>query len=69
MFFGVSGSVVFTSIYDRQMEMDEALGSLKEKFERERNLLTEENRKLTSETDRVGGNMFEYWASEVSEQI
>ena len=38
---------------DRQTEMDEALGSLKEKYERERNLLSEENRKLTSETDRV----------------
>lgn len=38
------------------MEMDEALGSLKEKFERERSLLTDENRKLTSETDRVGGH-------------
>lgn len=36
--------------------MDEALGSLKEKYERERSMLTEENRKLTSETDRVGGN-------------
>lgn len=34
--------------------MDEILRSLKEKFERERSLLTEENRKLTSETDRVG---------------
>ncbi|XP_058234692.1 serine/threonine-protein kinase MRCK beta isoform X3 [Hemibagrus wyckioides] len=38
---------------ERQMEMDEALGSLKEKYERERSLLTEENRKLTSETDRL----------------
>ncbi|KAM9435959.1 serine/threonine-protein kinase MRCK beta isoform 2-T2 [Clarias gariepinus] len=38
---------------ERQMEMDEALGSLKEKFERERSLLTDENRKLTSETDRL----------------
>ncbi|KAI5090519.1 serine/threonine-protein kinase MRCK beta isoform X2 [Silurus meridionalis] len=38
---------------ERQMEMDESLGSLKEKFERERSLLTEENRKLTSETDRL----------------
>ncbi|XP_034169646.2 serine/threonine-protein kinase MRCK beta isoform X2 [Pangasianodon hypophthalmus] len=38
---------------ERQMEMDEALGSLKEKFERERSLLTEENRKLTSEADRL----------------
>lgn len=36
--------------------MDETLGSIKEKFERERSLLTEENRKLTSETDRVSGN-------------
>lgn len=33
--------------------MDEALRSLKEKYERERNLLSEDNRKLTSETDRV----------------
>uniref|UniRef100_A0A3B4DVN2 non-specific serine/threonine protein kinase n=1 Tax=Pygocentrus nattereri TaxID=42514 RepID=A0A3B4DVN2_PYGNA len=38
---------------ERQTEMDEALGSLKEKYERERSLLTEENRKLTSETDKV----------------
>uniref|UniRef100_A0AAR2M2T0 non-specific serine/threonine protein kinase n=1 Tax=Pygocentrus nattereri TaxID=42514 RepID=A0AAR2M2T0_PYGNA len=30
---------------ERQTEMDEALGSLKEKYERERSLLTEENRK------------------------
>lgn len=37
----------------RQTEMDEAMGALKEKFERERNLLSEENRKLTAETDRV----------------
>lgn len=41
-------------MFDRQMEIDEALGSLKEKSERERSLLTEENRKLTSEQDRVG---------------
>lgn len=34
--------------------MDEAMGSLKDKYERERNLLSEENRKLTAETDRVG---------------
>ncbi|KAF4099373.1 serine/threonine-protein kinase MRCK beta isoform X4 [Onychostoma macrolepis] len=38
---------------ERQTEMDEAMGALKEKFERERNLLSEENRKLTSETDRL----------------
>uniref|UniRef100_A0A8B9KTS1 non-specific serine/threonine protein kinase n=1 Tax=Astyanax mexicanus TaxID=7994 RepID=A0A8B9KTS1_ASTMX len=38
---------------ERQTEMDEAVGTLKDKYERERNLLTEENRKLTSETDRL----------------
>ena len=38
---------------DRQTEMDEVVGSLKEKYERDRNLLTDENRRLTSETDRV----------------
>lgn len=48
--------IVRSSTFDRQTDMDEALGSLKEKFERERSLLTEENRKLTSETDRVSGN-------------
>lgn len=34
--------------------MDESMGALKEKYERERNLLSDENRKLTAETDRVG---------------
>ncbi|KAI1895402.1 hypothetical protein AGOR_G00105920 [Albula goreensis] len=38
---------------ERQSEMDEALGTLKEKYERERNMLTEENRKLTSESDKL----------------
>uniref|UniRef100_A0A4W6EH39 non-specific serine/threonine protein kinase n=1 Tax=Lates calcarifer TaxID=8187 RepID=A0A4W6EH39_LATCA len=38
---------------DRQTEMDEAVAALKEKYEREKNLLTEENHKLTSETDKV----------------
>ncbi|XP_071323487.1 serine/threonine-protein kinase MRCK beta isoform X5 [Trachinotus anak] len=38
---------------DRQMEMDEAVAALKEKYEREKNLLTEENRKLTAETDKL----------------
>uniref|UniRef100_A0AAQ5YLG5 non-specific serine/threonine protein kinase n=1 Tax=Amphiprion ocellaris TaxID=80972 RepID=A0AAQ5YLG5_AMPOC len=38
---------------DRQTEMDEAVAALKEKHEREKNLLTEENRKLTAETDKV----------------
>lgn len=33
--------------------MDEAVAVLKEKYEREKNLLTEENRKLTAETDKV----------------
>lgn len=37
----------------RQTEMDEAVAVLKEKHEREKNLLTEENRKLTAETDKV----------------
>uniref|UniRef100_A0A8D0CKB6 Serine/threonine-protein kinase MRCK beta n=1 Tax=Scleropages formosus TaxID=113540 RepID=A0A8D0CKB6_SCLFO len=38
---------------ERQSEMDEAVGALKEKYERERIMLTEDNRKLTGETDRV----------------
>lgn len=33
--------------------MEEAVVELKQKHEREKNLLTEENRKLTAETDRV----------------
>lgn len=37
----------------RQVEMEEALTALKKKHEREKNLLTEENRKLTAETDKV----------------
>uniref|UniRef100_A0A673A8B4 non-specific serine/threonine protein kinase n=1 Tax=Sphaeramia orbicularis TaxID=375764 RepID=A0A673A8B4_9TELE len=38
---------------DRQTEMDEAVAALKEKYEREKNLLTEDNRKLTAETDKL----------------
>ncbi|XP_037305108.2 serine/threonine-protein kinase MRCK beta isoform X2 [Pungitius pungitius] len=38
---------------DRQAEMDEAVSAVKEKSEREKNLLTEENRKLTAETDKL----------------
>uniref|UniRef100_A0A672PH58 non-specific serine/threonine protein kinase n=1 Tax=Sinocyclocheilus grahami TaxID=75366 RepID=A0A672PH58_SINGR len=38
---------------ERQTEMDEVMGALKEKYERERHLLSEENRKLTVETDRL----------------
>ncbi|KAM4713544.1 serine/threonine-protein kinase MRCK beta isoform 2-T2 [Anableps anableps] len=38
---------------DRQNEMEEAVAALKEKHEREKNMLTEENRKLTTETDKL----------------
>ncbi|XP_034018471.1 serine/threonine-protein kinase MRCK beta isoform X1 [Thalassophryne amazonica] len=38
---------------DRQTEMDEAVATLKETYEREKNILTEENRKLTAETDKL----------------
>ncbi|KAM7368466.1 hypothetical protein PAMP_014679 [Pampus punctatissimus] len=38
---------------NRQTEMDEAVAVLKEKYEREKNLLTEENCKLTAETDKL----------------
>uniref|UniRef100_A0A8C5FL01 non-specific serine/threonine protein kinase n=1 Tax=Gadus morhua TaxID=8049 RepID=A0A8C5FL01_GADMO len=38
---------------DRQVESEEALGAVKEKYERERSILTEENLKLTSEADKL----------------
>uniref|UniRef100_A0A4W5P4R4 CDC42 binding protein kinase beta n=1 Tax=Hucho hucho TaxID=62062 RepID=A0A4W5P4R4_9TELE len=38
---------------ERQTETDEAVGALKDKYERERSMLTEDNRKLTTETDRL----------------
>ncbi|CDQ72069.1 unnamed protein product [Oncorhynchus mykiss] len=38
---------------ERQTEMDEAVGALKDKYERERSMLTEDNSKLTAETDRL----------------
>ncbi|XP_029532980.1 serine/threonine-protein kinase MRCK beta isoform X2 [Oncorhynchus nerka] len=38
---------------ERQTEMDEAVGALKDKYERERSMLTEDNGKLTAETDRL----------------
>uniref|UniRef100_A0A4W5P069 non-specific serine/threonine protein kinase n=1 Tax=Hucho hucho TaxID=62062 RepID=A0A4W5P069_9TELE len=38
---------------ERQTEMDEAVGALKDKYERERSMLTEDNCKLTAETDRL----------------
>ncbi|XP_069494212.1 serine/threonine-protein kinase MRCK beta isoform X2 [Ambystoma mexicanum] len=38
---------------ERQSEMEEAVGTLKDKYERERTMLHEENKKLTSETERL----------------
>ncbi|XP_041661237.1 serine/threonine-protein kinase MRCK beta isoform X2 [Cheilinus undulatus] len=38
---------------DRQLEMDEAVAELKQKHEREKSLLSEENRKLTAENDKL----------------
>ncbi|XP_061669010.1 serine/threonine-protein kinase MRCK beta isoform X2 [Syngnathoides biaculeatus] len=38
---------------DRGAELDEAVGVLKDKHEREKNLLMEENRKLLTETDKL----------------
>ncbi|XP_023808628.1 serine/threonine-protein kinase MRCK beta isoform X2 [Oryzias latipes] len=38
---------------ERQIEMDDAVAALKEKYEREKSLLTEENRKLSAETDKL----------------
>lgn len=40
-------------LWRRRAEMDDALGVLKDKHEREKDLLVEENRKLMSETDKV----------------
>ncbi|KAM9294173.1 serine/threonine-protein kinase MRCK beta [Gastrophryne carolinensis] len=38
---------------ERQSEMDEAVGTVKEKYERDRTILLEENKKLSSETERL----------------
>ncbi|XP_069063399.1 serine/threonine-protein kinase MRCK beta [Pleurodeles waltl] len=38
---------------ERQSEMEEAVGTIKEKYERERTMLHEENKKLSSETERL----------------
>ncbi|XP_048830023.1 serine/threonine-protein kinase MRCK beta isoform X2 [Brienomyrus brachyistius] len=38
---------------ERQSEMEEAMRTLKEKYERERTMLGDDNRKLTAETDRL----------------
>lgn len=40
-------------LWRRRAEMDDALGVLKDKHEREKDLLVEENHKLMSETDKV----------------
>lgn len=37
----------------RHSEMEEAVGTVKDKYERERTLLFEENKKLTAENERV----------------
>ncbi|XP_053553398.1 serine/threonine-protein kinase MRCK beta isoform X2 [Bombina bombina] len=38
---------------ERQSEMEESVSNLKEKYERERSILIEENKKLSTETDRL----------------
>ncbi|XP_004376760.1 serine/threonine-protein kinase MRCK beta [Trichechus manatus latirostris] len=38
---------------ERHNEMEEAVGTVKDKYERERAMLTEENKKLTAENDRL----------------
>ncbi|XP_063804556.1 serine/threonine-protein kinase MRCK beta isoform X2 [Pseudophryne corroboree] len=38
---------------ERQSEMEEAVGTVKEKYERERTIVLEENKKLTTETERL----------------
>ncbi|KAG9481858.1 hypothetical protein GDO78_010863 [Eleutherodactylus coqui] len=38
---------------ERQTEMEEAVGTVKEKYERERTILLEENKKLSTETERL----------------
>ncbi|CAJ0965061.1 unnamed protein product [Ranitomeya imitator] len=38
---------------ERHMEMEEAVGTVKEKYERERSILLEENKKLSTETERL----------------
>ncbi|XP_068110727.1 serine/threonine-protein kinase MRCK beta isoform X2 [Hyperolius riggenbachi] len=38
---------------ERQSELEEAVGTVKEKYERERTILLEENKKLSTETERL----------------
>ncbi|XP_043929523.1 serine/threonine-protein kinase MRCK beta-like [Protopterus annectens] len=42
---------------ERQIEVDEALGALKDKYERERTMLKEENKKLTAENDQLSSGV------------
>ncbi|PWA28295.1 hypothetical protein CCH79_00019022 [Gambusia affinis] len=49
---GPGSDPVYVWLY-RQNEMDDAVAELKEKHEREKSMLTEENRKLTAETDKL----------------
>lgn len=37
----------------RHSEMEEAVGTLKDKYERERTMLFEDNKKLTTENEKV----------------
>lgn len=39
----------------RHSEMEEAIGTVKDKYERERAMLSDENKKLTAENERVTG--------------
>lgn len=40
-------------VFLRHSEMEEAVGSMKEKYERERSMLLEDNKKLTTENEKV----------------
>lgn len=40
-------------VFLRHSEMEEAVGSMKEKYERERSMLIEDNKKLTTENEKV----------------
>lgn len=44
---------LFLVLFLRHSEMEEAVGTMKEKYERERSMLLEDNKKLTTENERV----------------
>lgn len=44
---------LFLALLFRHSEMEEAVGTMKEKYERERSMLLEDNKKLTTENERV----------------